>query len=271
MDIYADRVNVQEYAAPLTVDPAVARKRLNDAVAGVQLALDLDAEDVVVRQRQRQRGEKQYQQRATTGRYEWVTESGYRFAVNLDDYLDTGLFLDHRQTRQRVGAMSQGLRVLNLYCYTGSFTVYAAGGGAKESTSVDLSRNYLDWARRNLEANGLASTDHRLLREDCVKFLREGRHRFDLIVLDPPTFSTAERAEGSLDIQRDHVELLELCANRLDDQGTIVFSTNARRFKLNEEALEDRFLWQDITHETVPPDFSRRRPHQCWELRVKMS
>lgn len=269
VDVYGDRVNVQEYAAPTTIDGEVAQRRLHEAVAGVQLALDKTASQVVVRRRQRQRGQQQYQQRASTGRYDWVQESGYKFAVNLDDYLDTGLFLDHRQTRQRVGAMSRGARVLNLYCYTGSFTVYAVAGGARESTSVDLSRTYLDWARRNLEANGLASTDHRLLREDCVKFLRSGRNVYDLIVLDPPTFSSAERAEGSLDIQRDHLELLDLCAGRLAEGGTIVFSTNARRFKLDTEALAGGFEIEEITDQTVPPDFSRRKPHHCWLLQKK--
>lgn len=266
VDVYGSRANVQEYAPPASVEPAVASARLNDAVAGVRLALDLTAADLVVRRRQRQRGEKQYQRRAATGRIDWVREGGYRFAVNLDDYLDTGLFLDHRETRRMVGEMSAEARVLNLYCYTGSFTVYAAGGGALESTSVDLSRTYLDWARQNLEANGLASTAHRLLREDCVRFLREGKNVFDLIVLDPPTFSTAERAEGSLDIQRDHVELLELCRSRLAPEGTLLFSTNARRFKLDEGALAGSYQITDITRSTVPPDFSRRPPHRCWRL-----
>ncbi|MEM9533147.1 MAG: bifunctional 23S rRNA (guanine(2069)-N(7))-methyltransferase RlmK/23S rRNA (guanine(2445)-N(2))-methyltransferase RlmL [Pseudomonadota bacterium] len=268
VDVYGPRINLQEYAPPASVPPPKAARRLADAITGVQLALEVEAADIVVRRRRRQRGSAQYERRGGSGRFHWVEEGPYRFAVNLTDYLDTGLFLDHRETRRLVGEWSAGKSVLNLYCYTGSFTVYAAGGGADHTTSVDVSRTYLDWCRRNLEANNLNTTNHRLLREDVQKFLTESRQQFDLIILDPPTFSNAAKAESTLDVQRDHGALLAQCRQRLAPGGSVLFSTNARKFRLDEDLAAD---WEIEVLKSVPPDFSRRPPHQAWRLRPQPS
>lgn len=263
VDVYGDWVNIQEYAPPATVPAALAQRRLLELAQGAEQALEIATRQVVVHRRQRQRGSSQYERRAHTEHFFTVTEGGLKFEVNLNDYLDTGLFLDHRETRALVREWSKGLQVLNLFCYTGSFTVYAAAGGATHTCSVDWSRTYLDWARRNLAANGLDSSDHRLIRDDCRDFLRQHAQQFDLIICDPPTFSNSKRSPQTFDVQRDHVELLELCAPRLASGGRVLLSTNAQRFKLDEPALAS---WRVDPLNTIPPDFSRRRPHRCWIL-----
>ncbi|MDJ0656112.1 MAG: bifunctional 23S rRNA (guanine(2069)-N(7))-methyltransferase RlmK/23S rRNA (guanine(2445)-N(2))-methyltransferase RlmL [Xanthomonadales bacterium] len=265
VDVYGDWANIQEYAPPASVAPGLAQKRLRDLIQAVQQVLSLEPQQVTVRQRKRQKGSDQYTGRSRKGETRVVVEDGLRFEVNPHDYLDTGLFLDHRETRAMVRRMAEGKRVLNLFCYTASFAVYAAAGGARSSVSVDLSKTYLAWARRNFLANGMDLQQHKLVRSDCFAFLRNGKSQFDLIVLDPPTFSNSKSMDGSLDIQRDHVALIQLCRQRLSRHGTLVFSTNARKFKLDVEALEG-WQVQDVTAKTVPPDFQRRRPHQCWVL-----
>ncbi len=198
-----------------------------------------------------------------------VHEAGLDFLVNLSDYHDTGLFLDHRCTRAMVGAQARGLRFLNLFCYTGSFTVYAAAGGAVQSTSVDLSGPYLEWAWRNLQMNGLAGPAHELVQADLMTWLpqaaREGR-RYDLVVCDPPTFSNSKRMRGALDLGRDHPALLRAVVELLTPGGQLYFSTNDRRFEMDLEALGP-LPCQEITSQTVPLDFSGRRPHRAWRLR----
>jgi 23S rRNA (guanine2445-N2)-methyltransferase / 23S rRNA (guanine2069-N7)-methyltransferase len=199
-----------------------------------------------------------------------VEESGLKFRVNFDDYLDTGLFLDHRLTRARLGAAAGGKRFLNLFAYTGSATVYAAAARALSSTSVDLSRTYIDWAERNLALNGLAGPKHALVRADCREWLAAARHkreRFDLVFLDPPTFSNSKRVQNVLDIGRDHAALADACAVLLAPGGLLVFSTNAQRFKL-DETLRGRFTVHDISAQTLPLDFERNpKIHRCFELR----
>ena len=194
--------------------------------------------------------------------------------MNFDDYLDTGLFLDHRPTRARIREIAAGKRFLNLFCYTGTVTVYAAAGGASSSVSVDLSRTYLDWAERNLGLNGLATRDHALIQADCREWLARGRAQrtaisYDLIFLDPPTFSNSKRMEGVLDIARDHGALIDACARVLAPGGLLVFSTNAQKFKL-DPALAERYDVQDITAATIPRDFERNpRIHRCYDIRKR--
>jgi 23S rRNA (cytosine1962-C5)-methyltransferase len=197
-----------------------------------------------------------------------VREGGHRFIVNLTDYLDTGLFLDHRQTRSLVQSLAAGRHVLNLFCYTGSFSVYAAGGGAQTSTSVDLSNTYLDWARRNFELNGMGAGRHRIVQADARRFVRDeaaARRRYDLIVLDPPSFSNSKRMQGVLDVQRDHVVLIRDCFEILAPEGELLFSTNLRTFRLDAAALSG-FDIIDISAQTVPPDFRNRKIHKCWRI-----
>lgn len=195
-----------------------------------------------------------------------VPERDLRFLVNLSDYHDTGLFLDHRQTRALVRAEAAGRRFLNLFCYTGSFTAYAASGGAAATDSVDLSATYLDWTWRNLELNDLAGPRHTLLREDVLSWLphaaRQGR-RYGLIVCDPPTFSNSKRMLGELDVQRDHPELIRGCLALLEPGGALYFSTNERGFELR---LGDLDGVEEITDRTVPPDYVGKRPHRCWRI-----
>jgi 23S rRNA (guanine2445-N2)-methyltransferase / 23S rRNA (guanine2069-N7)-methyltransferase len=195
-----------------------------------------------------------------------VEEAGLKFLVNLDDYLDTGLFLDHRITRARLRDRARGARFLNLYCYTATATVYAVHGGARSSLSLDLSNSYLDWAAENFKLNSVPPSSHQLERADCNDWLRSANQQFDLIFLDPPTFSNSKRMHGVLDIQRDHPELIGHCMRLLAPAGLLVFSTNAQRFKL-DPAVEKRWQVADVSAKTLPFDFARNpRIHRCFEI-----
>jgi len=261
---------VQEYAPPADIDPAAAHKRRLEALATLPGVTGIPAERVRSRTRRRTRGGAQYDKLDERARFHLVAEGGLGFRVNFDDYLDTGLFLDHRLTRARLKEAAQGKRFLNLFAYTGTATVYAAAGGAATSTSVDLSRTYLEWAQANLAANALAGAQHALVQADCREWLREearGRETYDLIFIDPPTFSNSKRMHGVLDIERDHTELIEACVRLLAPDGLIVFSTHAQRFRL-APALEERYDVRDLTRATIPLDFERNpRIHRCFEVR----
>lgn len=216
-----------------------------------------------VKQRQKQTGNEQYTKVAEEQELLTVREGGLKFLVNLSDYLDTGLFLDHRWTRAYVRELSGGLKVLNLFAYTGSFSVYAAQGGAFETTTIDLNQNYLDWARKNMELNGFDGPRHRFLRRDVLEFLRtETKLKFDLIVLDPPTFSNSKKMDGTLDVQRDHPELIQRCLKLLNPDGYLIFSNNFQKFQLSQKALPPCSI-QEVTSLTVPRDF-KKLAHRCW-------
>lgn len=271
VDVYGSRggdwLHVQEYQAPATVDARQSQARLRAALAALPEALGVPSQRLVYKVRSRQRGDSQYQRQAREGRWLEVNEGDCRLLVNLTDYLDTGLFLDHRPIRHWLGEQAAGKRLLNLFCYTGAATVHAAVGGAARSVSVDMSRTYLDWLQRNLELNGQATPAHDVVRADCRDWLQQDRGEYDLIFLDPPSFSNSKRMDGTLDIQRDHVELIRAAMARLAAGGTLVFSTNRRRFRLQQEALpecaiEDRTAW------SIPQDFARnQRIHQCYFIR----
>lgn len=269
IDRYEQWLHVQEYAPPATVDATRARERLEQVMAALPAALELPAENVFLKVRQRQRGPSQYQKQAQQGRFHEVHEGQGRFLVNFSDYLDTGLFLDHRLTRQRLGEQAAGRRFLNLFGYTGAATVHAALGGATSTTTVDLSATYLDWARRNLELNGICGPRHQLIQMDCRQWLVWARERYELIFVDPPTFSNSKRLDHDFDVQRDHVELLQQALRLLTPDGTLVFSTNHRRFRLDRESLAEVQI-EDWSRKTLPLDFARDpKIHQCWALRVK--
>ena len=272
VDLYGDRAHVQEYAPPGTVDPVRARRRLKEAVAAVPGVLGIPPSQVVVKIRRPQRGPDQYQKLGEEGRLIEVHESDLRFLVNLTDYLDTGLFLDHRITRSLIREMASGRRFLNLFAYTGSASVYAAAGGATATTTIDLSPTYLDWARRNMALNGFAGSEHSYVRADCVEWLAEAATRrvsgatgdYGLIFLDAPTFSNSKSMSDSLDIQRDHAALIQPAVRLLSPGGVLLFSTNSRRFKLDPE-LSEQFAVTDISAQTIPPDFARNpRIHRCY-------
>ena len=263
---------VQEYAAPAEIEREAVQRRRAEVLASLPEVTGVPVERSRLRTRRRtQRGE-QYVKLGEQSRFHTVLEGGVRLRVNFDDYLDTGVFLDHRMTRARLRAAASGRRFLNLFAYTGTATVYAAAGGADGTTSVDLSATYLAWARENLALNGLGGARHRFVQADCRAWVEEAarsRERFDLIFLDPPTFSNSKRMEGVLDIGRDHPALIDACVPLLAPAGLMLFSTNAQRFKL-DASLMQRYDIRDISADTLPLDFARNpRVHRCYEVRPR--
>jgi len=266
VDRYDRWLHVAEYQRPHDRTPAQHADWLDLMLRTAGKVLEIPREQVFLKSRRRQRGSRQYERLAEEGRVVQVVEAGLTFEINLSDYIDTGLFLDHRLTRQMVRQAAAGKRFLNLFAYTGSFTVYAAAGGAADTTTVDWSCTYVDWARRNLELNDLIGPQHRLIREDVHDFLQGDRGPgYDLAVVDPPTFSNSKRTQRDWDIQRDHVALLRSVLARLNPGGEIFFSTNSRRFKLDEAALGGVSI-REISRQTVPEDFRNRRIHRCWRM-----
>ena len=265
VDLYGDQVHVQEYAAPKKIDPVKTFARLQDVMRALPVALDIPAEKIILKQRKKQQGVNQYEKHSETHRFVEMNEYGCRLLVNLHDYLDTGLFLDHRPIRKRIQQESAGKDVLNLFCYTATASVHAAVGGAKSTTSVDMSATYLNWAKRNLALNGFEAPAHELVQADCMKWLRMQRTpAYDIIFMDPPTFSNSKRMEGVLDVQRDHVDMIEGAMKLLRPGGVLYFSNNYRRFKMDHESLSDLDI-KDITHASLDPDFKRNtRIHSCF-------
>ena len=268
IDIYDGFVHVQEYEPPKTVNKVKAFVRIQDIIDQVAQVLEVNKSHIILKTRKRQSGSEQYQRLDEANRAMVVQESGLKFRVNLHDYLDTGLFLDHRPTRQMIMHIAKGKTFLNLFAYTGTATVYAAAGGAATTTTVDMSNTYLGWAQDNMALNGFKGEQHRFLREDCLQWLEtaaETGNRYQLIFLDPPTFSNSKKMETILDIKRDHVELIDKVMALLDEQGVLIFSSNARNFKLDSDALSD-YILRDITKQTTSEDFRRKPAHQCWCL-----
>ena len=266
VDCYGDRVQVAEYAAPKGVDPAAAARRLEDVRAALPGALGVPAAHIGYKTRECQRGSEQYRRRGDRGEFFPVREGAASLLVNLHDYLDTGLFLDHRPLRLRLGREAKGRDFLNLFCYTGSATVHAALGGARSTTSVDLSNTYLRWLRRNLAENGLAEGRHRVVRADVLAWLAEAGPAWDLVLLDPPSFSNSAAMDSSFDLQRDHRALVEAALGCLRPGGVLYFSNNRRRFRLDPE-LASLPGCEDITAETLDPDFARRpNVHRCFRF-----
>jgi 23S rRNA (guanine2445-N2)-methyltransferase / 23S rRNA (guanine2069-N7)-methyltransferase len=263
---------VQEYAPPGTVNQEGARERRREVLAVLPEVLQLPAARIHSRVRKPQKGAEQYEKREDKAERHAVREGGLKFWVNFRDYLDTGLFLDHRLVRGMLRSFAKDADFLNLFCYTGSATVYAAAGGARSTTGVDLSNTYLDWAHENLLLNGFTGDEHQLFRADCLAWLEEEGERgprFDLIFLDPPTFSNSKRMAGVLDVQRDHVGMIRRSLKLLRPAGRLVFSTNYTRFKLDSQSLEDLMI-EDLSAATIPKDFERHtRIHRCFMVRFK--
>ncbi len=261
---------VQEYAAPGSIDVRKVRVRREQVLAVLPQVFEVPEMQVVLKTRERQRGSNQYQKQSETRRFHEVQEGPCRLWVNFEDYLDTGLFLDHRITRSLLGELAVGRSFLNLFAYTGVASVHAALGGASATTTVDMSRTYLDWAARNMALNGLRGEAHQMVQEDCLlwidKALLRGL-RFGVIFLDPPTFSNSKRMEESFDIQRDHVALIQKTAAMLESGGVLIFSTNFRRFKMDMQGLKGLDV-EDMTASTLPKDFERNaKIHRCWKIR----
>jgi len=269
VDCYGDRVQVAEYAAPKGVDPRAAARRLEDVRAALPEALGVPGDRIVYKTRQRQRGSGQYRRQDSRGDFFPVREGPASLLVNLHDYLDTGLFLDHRPLRLRLGEEARGRDFLNLFCYTGTATVHAALGGARSTTSVDLSNTYLGWLRRNLAENGLAEGRHRIVRADVRAWLETAEPAYDLVLLDPPSFSNSAAMDGTFDLQRDHRALVEAALACLRPGGVLYFSNNRRRFCLDPE-LAALPGCEDITAATIDPDFTRRPAvHHCFRFQLE--
>ncbi|MFM5715843.1 bifunctional 23S rRNA (guanine(2069)-N(7))-methyltransferase RlmK/23S rRNA (guanine(2445)-N(2))-methyltransferase RlmL [Aeromonas allosaccharophila] len=266
IDRYQDYLVVQEYAAPKDIPAQKTRQRLLDMVQAAIKVTGMDGEKVILKVRERQEGKQQYQKLSEEQHRMEVQEYGARLWVNLYDYLDTGLFLDHRQTRRMLGQMAKGKRFLNLFAYTGSATVHAGLGGASETTTVDMSHTYLNWAQDNMRLNSLVGRQHKFVQADCLKWLSEADDQYDLIFIDPPTFSNSKRMDESFDVQRDHLLLMQHLKRLLAADGTLVFSNNKRHFKMDLAGLEAIGLKaQNITQKTRPKDFERNQHiHNCW-------
>ncbi|MCK5517343.1 MAG: class I SAM-dependent methyltransferase, partial [Desulfobulbaceae bacterium] len=243
--------------------------RLRDVVRQVREVMGVRSNRVFLKTRQRQRGKTQYQKKDSKGKLYEVGEGGCYFLVNFTDYLDTGLFLDHRPLRQRIFQQAKGKRFLNLFAYTGSATIHAAVAGAASTTTVDLSATYTKWTKMNLALNGLGVEKHTVVQGDCGAWLRATEGTFDMIFVDPPTFSNTKKERRVFDIQRDHLGLIKLAMSRLDASGVLFFSTNYKRFVLDVR-LKEIFDIEDISKATIPFDFSRsRKIHMCWEIKKR--
>lgn len=277
IDVYeADQryVHVQEYRAPANIDRDIARERLDAVLAEIPDVLGCDPEAIRLKQRKRQSGTQQYEKLEdfqSAGRDTHIVEEyGARFEVNLSDYLDTGIFSDHRKIRQWIAKASRGKRFLNLFAYTGTASVQAALGGAISTTTIDMSNNYLAWAQRNMALNpSVADGQHEFIREDCLEWLAEnsGEAQFDLILLDPPTFSNSKSMDKDWDVQRDHVRVIRQAMRLLSKDGLLIFSNNFRKFRLDEQNL-DRNLIENRTRDSIPRDYARNQKiHQCYFIR----
>ena len=274
VDVYAEDggagrtfVHVQEYEAPATIPEADSRRRFGELLDAVREVFAVPPEQVSIKTRARGKGGSKYGQMDKRGDLVAVREGQARLLVNLFDYLDTGLFLDHRPVRLRIAAEARGKRMLNLFSYTGAASVHAAVGGARSTTSVDLSGTYLEWSGKNLALNGASGRDHQLVQADVMAWLSADRGQYDVIFCDPPTFSNSARAQD-FDTQADHVRLLRACCSRLSPDGLLLFSNNFRRFKLDEAAIAEFATCTEISPRTIDPDFERNpRIHRCWELR----
>jgi len=260
-------LHVQEYEAPATIPEADVRRRFGELLNALREVFALPREQVVVKTRSRGKGGSKYGQFDQRGEFFAVREGAAKLRVNLFDYLDTGLFLDHRLLRLRIAREAKGKRFLNLFAYTGTASVHAAVGGAHATTSVDLSGTYLDWAAENLALNGIGGGKHRLVQADAMTWLENELAEYDLIFCDPPTFSNSKRADD-FDTQRDHVRLLRACVARLAPGGLLLFSNNYRRFKFDDAAVSEFAQAKEISRQTIDVDFERNpRIHRAWELR----
>lgn len=267
IDVYKDLVYVAEYKSKHKLSEEDYEIWLNTSMDIIQKVFGVERDHVFLKLRERQKGEQQYSKLKQEKKELIVDENGLSFIVNLSDYLDTGLFLDHRITRQKVKEIADGKRVLNLFAYTGSFSVYAASGNAAKITTVDLSKTYINWAKRNLTYNKLYDdTKHEFIQEDVLQYLKTiPANAYDVIVLDPPTFSNSKRMEDIFDIQRDHVHIINQCLHVLDTNGVLIFSTNYRGFELDAAKIDTSKI-KDITRQTTPFDFEGKLKRKCYWL-----
>ena len=266
VDIYNDWALVQEYQAPKTIDPKKAQHRLAAIMQALPKALNLPADKIILKQRQQQKGIAQYEKLGIKKSWLQVQEGNAQFHIDLHGYLDCGLFLDHRPLRIKFAKICKNKCLLNLFCYTAATTVHAAVNGAATSTNVDLSNTYLEWAKQNFVLNNIDLTKHSLIRADIMEWLPEHKQQYDVIFLDPPTFSNSKSMQDKMDIQQDHVTLIHQAMRCLTNDGVLYFSTNFRKFKMDTSII-DQFQVRDITDWSIPRDFDRpAKIHYCYEL-----
>ena len=265
-------LHVQEYEAPKTIDEKKSIQRLRDALAVLPEVFSIPQQQISLKIRRRQKGSTQYEKQGTEAGFHKIKEGKAEFLVNFKDYLDTGLFLDHRPIRQTIYEQANGKQFLNLFAYTGTASVHAILGGATTTTTVDMSKTYLDWAQKNFELNEVNSDKHQLVRANCMEWLDTAiseQRKFELIFIDPPTFSNSKRMENIFDIQRDYIELINKSSQLLTKKGLIIFSTNFRKFKFDETQFPKLEI-QNISKQTLPKDFERNpRIHYCWNISIK--
>jgi 23S rRNA (cytosine1962-C5)-methyltransferase len=269
IEYYGDKLYVAEYRRRHGLADEAHAGWLQQSKVAIAETLERPIENIFLRLRQRKQGRQGQYQRLDEEQHEFVVEeNGLKFLVNLTDYLDTGLFLDHRLTRQMVREQSKGKKVLNLFAYTGSFSVYAASGGAEEVVTVDLSKTYLGWAQRNMELNGFSDPEkYKFIHADVKQYLKDlSPNQFDLVVMDPPTFSNSQRMEDILDIQRDHVELINDCILSMVPGGILYFSTNYSKFILDEAGIKASTI-KNITRATTPFDFEGKLSRYCYLIK----
>ncbi|MCL4117609.1 UNVERIFIED_CONTAM: hypothetical protein GTU68_015674 [Idotea baltica] len=268
VDIYNENVFLQEYRADATIDQNIAKQRFYQAIYQIHKTLGIAYENIHTRVRQRQKGKDQYQKEDNQNNFFVINEVNAQFYVNFEDYLDTGIFLDHRKIRQIVAKESKNKSLLNLFSYTCTASVHAALKGAK-TTSVDMSNTYLDWGKRNFTLNNIDASKYEFIQSDCIGWLKSNTQKFDVIFLDPPTFSNSKRMDDTLDVQRDHEMLVNLAMNSLTKDGVLYFSNNYRRFKMSQEVL-DRYNCENIDEKCLSRDFlSNKNIHNCWKIKYK--
>ncbi|MCK5831138.1 MAG: bifunctional 23S rRNA (guanine(2069)-N(7))-methyltransferase RlmK/23S rRNA (guanine(2445)-N(2))-methyltransferase RlmL [Methylococcales bacterium] len=266
-------VNVQEYEPPKTIDPHKANQRLAGVLAEIPRVLNIDKSQVFLKIRRKQKNTNQYEKQDNKNHFHTIEENGCKFLINFEDYLDTGLFLDHRPIRLIIQQQAKDKNFLNLFAYTGTASIHAAIGGANSTTTIDMSNTYLEWAKNNFDLNNMAG-NHNIIRADCQEWLEQQakqteKTQYELIFLDPPTFSNSKRMEDHFDIQRDYIDLINNALALLTDDGTLYFSTNFKRFKL-DTLLFPKATIEDISLSTVPEDFSRNpKIHYCWKIQQK--
>jgi len=267
IDRYGEYLHVQEYAAPASIPEKIAKRHIQQILQILPDATGVPSPNIFLKRRQKQKGTQQYQRQSKDHLRIRVEEQGLTFLVNLTDYIDTGLFLDHRKTRARIRKLAKDKSFLNLFAYTGAVSVYAADGGASSTLTLDMSNTYLRWAEDNMKLNNFSVWNNKFEKANCLEWIKTAEDKFDLIFLDPPSFSNSKSMEGNLDIQRDHRYLIEKTMELLNDDGVLIFSTNRRGFKLDEK-LKDAFNIYPQGRKSLSRDFSRQRaPHQCWDFR----
>ena len=266
VDVYEDMVHVAEYKTKHPLDDASYQRWMNESLQAIQETLKVDESKLFVKKRERQKGITQYEKVAETKEFSTVYENELKFLVNMNDYLDTGLFLDHRITRKMVMDEAKGKQVLNLFAYTGSFSVYALAGGATNVTTVDLSNTYLNWGKENMKVNGFDPVQHEFVKTDVKEWIKnEPSTLYDIVILDPPTMSRSKMAKTKFDIQSDHPELIHNVLKHMKPGGTLYFSTNFREFQIQPKRLGAKSVI-DISLETIPDDFRNKKIHYCWKI-----